>query len=368
MLFLIPFALVGIGMSGWNVYSCVRWFQMRGWVETSATLVALELTIDRDEDGETYKVEGTYQYDWQGQIYVSEQIALFSGGDNIGSFQMDTYEQLQPSVLVPDGVTCFVNPVDPNDAVLIRAARWEMFTLVSLFASIFGSIGVLGLISLGSLRARERVRCARKEQFPDEPWKWNTRWLDGRVSSEQRDSLRNWTHASIWWLLCTAIPGFFSIRALGTGNFWAIFGLLLPALTVFILRGTLRRRRQLKLFGEAYVQLTDFPLRANLETTVAVVFSGGQMPTGPVRTRVSCECTFDRGGDTKTDVTFKDDQQIDLHDCRIIADGLCIAVPVSIPAQAKKTSTADGSIVWKLSVTVPATTRPMHVEFQLPVF
>ena len=124
----------------------------------------------------------------------------------------------------------------------------------------------------------------------------------------------------------------------------------------------------LREFGEAYLQIPDLPLRGGSEVTVAVVFPSGELPTDTVKTVVTCQLKTGRGKRRKTKTTWQDTQQVAVDDCRIINGGLCIAVPVTIPRGAQRTSIDDDSVLWKLAVTIPTKAKPMTIDFQLPVF
>ena len=369
LLFVAPFGLVGIGMVGLSLYMALNWALIQNWVATPATIQAIQLKTSHDEDGNTYRVVANYRYTWLGQDFVSDRVSLHNGSDNIGSFHKRTYRRLQPLVQVPQGSTCYVNPSNPAEAILVRDARWEMFAFYSIFATIFGSIGVLGGMAMWSFRQTAVVADSRMELYPDEPWNWQPRWQNGQVQSLQHDQLRAWNRAAVWWVIATTPTAVFSMLALVDGQWWAVLGFITPTAAAMIVRTARRHRSNLREFGDAYLQLTEFPLRPGMETTLAAVFKNGGLPRTVVESHVECQCQQSDGdsGNRKTTV-WEHRQQIEPQQCRIIADGLCIAVPLPIPDSAKPTTSADESVVWKLTLKLPTSKKPMKVAFVLPVF
>lgn len=368
---ILPFALFGFFFAGVIYFQAWHWYEMQHWDEVAATIDSLEMrnSARRGKKGGSSRVLAKYRYTIDGKEYTSERVGLHEFSDNIGSFQRRTYNRLKPVLHVPDGATCFVNPVQPQEAVLSRKARWEIFAMFTVFAAAFGCFGVIAVPTLMQVGRDDATIEARKESFPEEPWNWHPQWDNGQISSNQRESVRNWMLASIWWVILTIPVGVFSVMALADSDGWAMIGLLLPCLSVYVVRGWMLRRGHLRDYGVAHLQIPDFPLRAGMNTTLALVFERGELPEESVTAECICMREFPRPRKkNRREIAWQDRQQIGSDDGRMISGGLWIALPLEIPRQISPTSLEGITVKWTLTVTVPTRTAPLKLEFALPVF
>ena len=107
----VAFPAVGIYMTYRTGALLVDWQRVKGWVETPATLVDLDLDTSHGDESTTYRVVCRYTYEFNGATYTSERVGLSDGGDNIGSWQRRTYDRLKRhhGGLESDPATCWVN-------------------------------------------------------------------------------------------------------------------------------------------------------------------------------------------------------------------------------------------------------------------
>ena len=367
VLIFVPFACVGMGLAGWSYYLAAQWARMQTWQETAATIENVELKGGGEKSG-SGKVMATYHYTFNGQTHTGTNVALHKGGDNIGSFQRRLFDRLRPLKGVQDGAKCYFDPKRPTDAVLNRDSRWEMFAFYSVFSFVFGGLGLLMITGLIKLVFTERRAESRMKQFPEEPWLWYQRWADGKIRCSQRESIRNWTLAGFWAVVCSVPPTFFAAVEIFNGNLWALIGMTGCALTVWILKGVVVRRRHLQLYGEATLQPSAFPLRRGEEITAAVVFDQGELPTADVQVELKFIRRIRRQNKSRTETAWQEKIVVPPENCRLISDGLCIAVPIELPIQMGTTSERDNSATWKMSLSIPTRSVPMKMEFELPVF
>ena len=154
----MPFLGVGIGTGFFSVRSLVRAQAMLSWQETPATVLACDLKSESDSDGgTTYRVTATYAYEVNGTHYTGNRVSLHSGADNIGSFHHRIYAALSDCKNRKRPTTCWVNPRNPSEAVLIRKPRPEMIIFFQLFMLGFGAAGVAVMMA-GATMLLKRVR------------------------------------------------------------------------------------------------------------------------------------------------------------------------------------------------------------------
>ena len=157
-LFGIPFLGVGIGTGFFSVRSLIRANAMLSWNETPATVLACDLNSNSDSDGSTtYRVTATYAYEVNGKRYTGDRVSLHTGADNVGSFHQRLYATLSECKNRKQPTTCWVNPQNPSEAVLLRKPRSEMIFFFQLFALSFGAAG-LAVMTAGAAMLLKRVR------------------------------------------------------------------------------------------------------------------------------------------------------------------------------------------------------------------
>src|SRR5688572_14512605 len=157
MLFALPFAAVGVGALVWSGWTLLDWRDAASWVPVSAEIVTVELEEHADDEGgSTYETTATYRYDYGGTSYTGTRVAIDTGADNIGGFQNRLYYGLRAALDSRTTVTAYVDPDDPNRAVLNRQLRPGLFALKGLFAVAFGGVG-FGLL-FGARHSGKRWR------------------------------------------------------------------------------------------------------------------------------------------------------------------------------------------------------------------
>ena len=150
---LIIFGMIFLGVGGgagfFSVRTLMRADAMRTWRETPARVVTCELCESRSSKGGlSYRAKATYQYEISGVRHTCDRVSLYSGSDNIGDFQHRTYAEVKRCLDRKEPLPCWVNPRNPDDAILIRKLRPEMLIFMQIFVLTFGGVG-LGLVLTG---------------------------------------------------------------------------------------------------------------------------------------------------------------------------------------------------------------------------
>lgn len=119
------------------------WWQATSYVPVLAHVVSAELESHRGNKSTTYRALAEFSYEYQGQRYLSHGVNLSAGGgDNIGTYQQDTYERLKQARDYSMPVTLWVNPRQPGQAVYDRTIRWTLMIALIPFAVLFPAVGV----------------------------------------------------------------------------------------------------------------------------------------------------------------------------------------------------------------------------------
>ena len=146
-LFMTPFLGFGIWMGSEAVKTINKVEAAQSWTETPAEVKSCVLSSYRGSKGSrTYCVKGQFAYTVNSKKYHSFQVTFYSdGNDNMGNFHQRIFHQLESARLSKKTLPCWVNPENPDEAVLIRELRPEMIGFNLLFVVIFGgaAIGIM---------------------------------------------------------------------------------------------------------------------------------------------------------------------------------------------------------------------------------
>ena len=247
---------------------------------------------------------------------------------------------------------------------------------LSIFALVFGGIGIGGIV--GAMRGSRALaeRAAREREHPDSPWLWRPDWAAGRIEDGSRAAAwAGWIFAALWNLI--SLPGaFLAVRtAMAGGEKAAFVALLFPVvgigLVVWAVRTTLRHRR----YGVSVLELHSVPaaiggtLAGTVRTTALVTPSDG------FRVRLLCIRRVTRGSgksrSTSETILWEEEQRVTGQPSRT-ARGMETAVPFAfaIPRDASPcdASSPRDRVLWRLraSATVPGI--DYETGFEVPVF
>jgi len=131
----------------------VMTIKARSWVETPCKILSGQVESHSDSDGTTYSIEFEYEYTYRGVRYTSDQYDLM----DVSSSGHDGKKRVVDEYLRMESPVCFVNPYQPQEAVLKRGLSWIMvFGLLPLVFVVVGGGGIYGSI-WGFRRRRKKV-------------------------------------------------------------------------------------------------------------------------------------------------------------------------------------------------------------------
>ena len=374
MLFALPFAAVGVGALGWMGWTLLDWREAGGWLPVSAEIVTVAIEEhEDDEGGSTYETTATYRYDYAGISYTGTRVAIDTGADNIGGFQHRLYYDLKTAHERGTPVTAYVDPDDPNRAVLNRALRPGLFALKGIFALAFGGVG-FGLL-FGARYAAKKMIAEEKlrRRFPDEPWRWRPEWADGRIAGSARAAAYVAIAFAVLWNLISLPAALIVPGEIANGNTAAAAALLFPLIGLGLAAWAIRAWLQLKRFKAATFVLQRMPvaLGGRLKGTIRVE---AEVPvTADFRLELECFETVTRGSGknrrTEEKLLWQKQWRVPRHHCQI-GSFTTIPVDVAMPVGQPATSMndGDGKTTWRLEVAGECPGPDFWSKFELPVF
>lgn len=128
--------------------------QSRFWTKTPATIYESAVVESTGKKG--FEVIVHYGYEWNGQPYEGRKVQL--GKDK---FDAQESQQIVARFSSGTGTSCYVNPNQPTEAVLIQASLKEWFVLI--IPGIFILVGLVGIYFTLTWKAdKDRPISARK--------------------------------------------------------------------------------------------------------------------------------------------------------------------------------------------------------------
>jgi hypothetical protein len=260
-IFVILFALPFAGVGAWMGYSIAAnltdaW-QMRQWVPVQGTLQKAGYETHSGDDSYTYKAYADYSYEFAGQRYTSDRVAIAGGADNIGDYQQDMGRYLSGIHNRRQSVVVYVDPDNPSDAIIDRSVRWGLIGFKSIFLFTFGGVG-LGLIIFVFRSPEEKD--PSDPQYRDAPWLANDKWQTAVIKSNSKTAMwAGWAFAAFWNLVSAPLPFVIYTEVTEKNNLPALLGLMFPLVGIGLISWAVIRTLEWNRFGPAPVTLDPFP-------------------------------------------------------------------------------------------------------------
>jgi uncharacterized protein DUF3592 len=136
-------ALLGVAF-GWPFFAkpALRLLASRSWPVLSCRVLASQVRSHPGDESTTYSADILYTYSVGGREYESNRYDFLGGSDSDSAGKEAIVERYPAGARV----VCFVNPEDPNEAVLSR--DWSVFYLIGLVPLAMVACGVFGLVKL----------------------------------------------------------------------------------------------------------------------------------------------------------------------------------------------------------------------------
>jgi hypothetical protein len=230
---------------------------MQSWQATEARLIRAGYETHSGDDSDTYEAYATYTYQYRGQQFTNDRVAIATGADNIGDYQQDTGRQLSAAFNGDATITIHVNPDDPRESIIDRNLRWGLIGFKGIFLFVFGAVG-LGLIIVAFRAPKEKN--TSNPVYRDQPWLANDAWQTPNLKSSSKKTMYfTWGFAALWNLIAAPLPFLMFDEVVGKENYMALIGLVFPLVGIWLIVWAVRSTLEWRRFGPAPVTLDPFP-------------------------------------------------------------------------------------------------------------
>ena len=380
VLFGMPFLIAGLAI-GWFLYfpAVHSWWSARGWEKVPCWIEQADMASIASKDSTTYHTSARFRYEYGGRTYHGDKVSLFGGGsDNVGTFQQDAFAQLRPYQGQEKPFRCFVNPEDPQQAVLFLDLRWGMLLLMSLFPMIFPMAGTL-VAAAGGRQAREaRMERQLAARHPGEPWRWRREWEGDTIRSPRSGILFLFVIAA--WILAVQAPLALAIIVSGelTASSLAFLGLLPAALSLIPLAIAWRRLQTRGALGSPSLWLKQTALSPGRPLEGELRFDRMLSPLTTLQVRLICRRHITRytgkGSSTSKETIWEHSEALSAAEARRDIGGMALPLRIDIPQglpctvveNAETTRWHPEQHVWTLEIRPGQSGRA--IVLPLPVF
>ncbi len=368
---LVVFVLVPIGFAFFLGKAAYDWLDARSWQPVEAVIESADLRRERDADhNAVLQVKAVYRYRWNGVEYRSDRVDLHHGADNIGDDHQRMYDRLAAALAAGAPVTAWVDPDNPAAAVLDRDMRRGQFALLLLFPLLFGGAGALIFTQGRQHRYEQRQRARFRRTYPDQPWRWDTRWRTAELHSRGRPKMWQAIGFAVFWNAISAPVLFLVPKEIAGGNWPALAALVFPlaglGLAVWALRKVVQHRR----YGDSVLVLDSLPvpLGGLLRATLTIP---ARLAVREVTVQLACMHKQTTGSGKQRRTTERllwEDRHRFMT--RPGPGQTSVRIEMNLPAGQPASSEDDPNdrIVWRLEAFGEEKGIDYRAEFELPVF
>jgi len=361
-------------MMGLTAVTLFRSVSAQGWERVPCRIESVESRAG--SEGNSSETEATYTYEIRGKEYTGSRVSFHGGGDNIGRFQHRVYDELQRHRQEGEPFTAYVNPDNPEEAVLYPNVRWEMIVIYMVFGLVFGGVG-FGLM-FGSIWAGKKVKReeARQREMPTEPWRWKEEWATGEIKSSNKGGMIGILIFATLWNLVAIPVGILVLvdEVIGSGNKGALFVLIFPAIGILLILWVIRMAIQCRKFGTSVFRMAGIPGVVGGKLAGVITVPVHVTPEDGFHLSLHCvrrrETGSGKNRSTSESIVWEDERT--MRGELFPNDPTRSAVPVlfAIPFDAQQTDESDSrnQIVWRLRIKAKVPGVDYEAKFDVPVF
>ncbi|MFC5045402.1 DUF3592 domain-containing protein [Aquimarina hainanensis] len=138
-LLVLPFLLIGMVSLYLSVSPIYFQFKARNWIPVNAQLIDVTLikTPHGDGPGYSYETQCNYTYTYKHNTYTNQTISFGYGNNNT-----ENHEELYDMLKYTTEVVAYINPKNPQDAILAKGINSSTISLL-VFAILWN--GMLGI-------------------------------------------------------------------------------------------------------------------------------------------------------------------------------------------------------------------------------
>jgi hypothetical protein len=258
----------------------------------------------------------------------------------------------------------------------VAQGNWREGLLLGGGGVLFGGVALAYMAAMLVARRKLQEQAELRSKHPDQPWRWQRDWAEGRIEDSSRGTLWTAWAFSVFWNMIGFPSGYLGVQAaLRQGKPGGYVALVFPlvgiGLLVWAVRATIRYRK----YGVSRLELSTIPavighsLAGTVRVSTIVESQEGFLATLSCVRRVTSGSGKNRS--TRETVLWQDDRRAVGGRARDAA-GWRTDIPIEfqIPADAESCSLGDSDnrVLWRLTVSANVPGVDYASVFDVPVF
>ncbi len=292
----------------------------------------------------------------------------------------------RPSQNVDLGVGCITLFLLPFAAVGVytavlavqraEARNWSETFFFTLFAVIFGGVGVGGIVAALAGRRKLKAQAVLEATHPESPWLWRADWASGRIMDSGRTGvITAWLLAAFWNLISWP-AAFLAVRAaVQQAKPGALLALLFPLIGIGLLVWATRTSLRYRKYGASRLELSTVPGVVGRSLIGMVRAPASIHPDTGFQVTLTCFRRVTSGGgkhrSTSESILWQEERRVEGQPFRAPARvethiPVTFRLPHDVPAT--DDSDAGNRIVWRLQLSAGVAGVDYLSAFDVPVF
>lgn len=376
LLTIVGFIIIFVCLfQSYNLVKMLRFHaDAKNWSATPATILDAKLREHRGKN-KTYSLHGSYQYEIAGKLYTAKRIQYSSDNDNIGDFHQVAYQELDYHRKSGEPLTVYVNPEDPQQAIVYRDLRKGVFWFDFFIATFIGIAGFT-MFSVASHQRKEKEQEYLGAQAnPSEPWRWRPLWKENTILCGSKNTLSQYSAGALIWNILAWPASYFVMKELQNNpeaRFLNLF-FVLPVFGLFLIYLWWKKREQFLNHGIASLSMDEMPARIGQE--LQATFRGLDNADEIQSLNITLTCThkkeIQQGKHTRIIEKTIWGKKITKPVSSSSGGGqLIFPFNIAIPENLPATSWQDDvhNIEWHVTIRPTHKKRGHSMEFEVPVF
>ncbi len=361
----------GVYLLFFEIKEFTEWRKMGDWSTTSATIRELGWVNIASHRGS--KLRCVYEYEIAGTTHKGERVfAIHAIRPNYARCDEKVFEALNKAWTRGESVRCFVDPADPESAVLIRAFQpgqvgYDLMLAISLLVT--GTAGPWFFLYLVQ-GARKRLELARRH--PDQPWRWRDSWVGTKLLPENRE-----VSPVAWFtgmgLTCASVPAAglalpTLLRFGGSPGSWLMV-IVLSVLGPIVLMITMVVNQRWRRFCYSFIELQQVPIPPGDYIVGEIVIVPGLRGLQWVKAELTCRRSEYKKFRVVEEVLYRDAFSFELSESHLIKDGVRIPFSIETPFYCPASNDdATHRVEWLLKLRSQRDGGGLKLDFHVPVF
>jgi Protein of unknown function (DUF3592) len=291
----------GVWYTGKTLHGALLMRAAQSWPVAQAEVLNCIRDVTHSTHGPTVHIECEYRYSFNGTDYVSERIHIVDMPGLVGSWEDETFYELDRARLAGQTVPCYVDPNWPARAVLLRAANPEhvWFNIWVGFGVFAFGVLMAGICVSGAVN--DRRRCQGKRENPQEPWKWYFPPLKNELKPLRIPPVYLWIAAGYFLVpgipqLLIVLPAVLRGGATFKGYGLTVVGILLP--TLCLVGAVISTARYLPV-RRSFLRLSNCPVLAGESMSGELVLAPDRQAPPQVSLTLEMNCQNSKGRRTQ---------------------------------------------------------------------